>query len=217
VKESNEQVEALLSEVYSLPSVVRAKEYLCRSPISELPYHNENHTLDVVREAVLFALTEEVEKEDILILSIAAAWHDVGFSISAIEHEEHSARLFNEDFDKAQWKEIRGSSREYITQMIHDTKVHFLPMGSGSQQFARTDLSRYLLDADLSNLGREDFFESFAALLQETGAEEYTFSVATLGLISRHRWHTEAAELLRLEQEMRNARELVDRIKSLGL
>lgn len=209
------QVEALLSQVYALPAVIRAREFLVRSPIAELPYHNERHTLDVIREALLFALTEGVEEDELIILAIAAAWHDVGFCISTIEHEEHSVRLFSEHQSKEQWDEVSADAERLIVQMIRDTKVHFMPRGSGSQQFAHTNLSRYLLDADLSNLGRADFFDSFNALLRETGAPEYDFSVATLGLISRHRWNTSAAETLRLEQEMRNAQKLVLHIKQL--
>lgn len=209
------QVDALLSQVYELPAVIRAREFLSRSPITDLPYHNERHTLDVIRESLLFAITEGIEGDDLIVLAIAAAWHDVGFCISTVEHEAHSIRIFSEHRRKEQWVDVSADVETLIAQMIRDTKVHYMPQGSGSQQFAHTNLSRYLLDADLSNLGRADFFESFEALLRETGAPEYDFAVATLGLISRHRWNTSAAENLRLEQEMRNAQQLVYRIKTL--
>jgi len=79
-------------------------------------------------------------------------------------------------------------------------------------QVANTELSKRLLDADLSNLGQQDFFERLELVRRELGVEEEGFAQSTLELISRHTWHSRAATELRLEQERLNIQALKQRI-----
>ena len=67
--------------------------------------------------------------------------------------------------------------------MILDTKVVLLPGGAGSEQQASTELSQYLLDADLSNLGRVDFFECLDRVIEEGELPRLDHYIATLGLV----------------------------------
>ncbi|MCB0330626.1 MAG: HD domain-containing protein [Bdellovibrionales bacterium] len=212
---TNSEQEAFLERVLEFPSVHRALSFLSTPPITHYSYHNESHTLDVMRESILFASVDGLPEEEMEVLAIAAAWHDVGFTKSPIDHEKTGAAMFKSHFERERFPEVEGEHVETIMQMILDTKVQIIAHGAGAQQFARTHLSRYLLDADLSNLGRTDFFDCFERLMNESSATRFDFHVAALGLMSRHRWNTDVAERMRLEQEMRNAQELVLRIKQL--
>ena len=87
------------------------------------------------------------------------------------------AQIFREHCKENDFPEISEEDIEEIVQMILDTKVRVVAHGAGSQQIARTNLSRYLLDADLSNLGRTDFFDCFKRLQGETSAKEFDFHV----------------------------------------
>ncbi|MCI5065885.1 HD domain-containing protein [bacterium] len=197
----------------STPAVQIAFRYLISETVQQYHYHNESHTRDVMHEAVFFGIHGGLSPRELELLLVSAAWHDVGFFLSQEEHEEHSVQLFSQHFEQGELPELSSQEAELVVQMIRDTRVEISPHGAGSQQIARTELSRYLLDADLSNLGRRDFFDCFERLLAETAIPPFDFHVAALGLISRHRWNTLIAEELRLEQEMRNAQELVRRIK----
>ncbi len=174
----------------------------------EICYHNAAHTLDVMREAALFGLEDRIDAREMTLLLVAAAWHDVGFIESRRGHEESSARLFQ---GYCHFPDM--TARTLILQAISDTQLVQSSRRLGSEQIARTFLSRYLLDADLGNLGREDFFQCLSLLEREHGAEPRDFRIAALGLITRHRWHTPAARALRSAQEAKNALALVESLK----
>ena len=111
----------------------------------KLCYHNIDHTLDVIDQAEQIALTEGVSSsKDILLLKIAALFHDTGFLHVYTGHEEKSCEIAEEKlsshFSKADVDSICG--------MIRATKVPQEP-GNLVQQI--------ICDADLDYLGRTDF------------------------------------------------------------
>ncbi|RMG39946.1 MAG: hypothetical protein D6719_12240, partial [Candidatus Dadabacteria bacterium] len=69
-------------------------------------------------------------------------------------------------------------------------------------------LSKYLLDGDLSNLGREDFFDKLELVRLERNIERDGFYKSTLGFVTRHRWQTKVAELLRGPTKAKNIAKL---------
>ena len=89
-----------------------------------------------------------------------------------------------------------------VERMILDTALVEAP--EGPRQIASTELSRYLLDADLSNFGRDDFFETGELQRQELGQERELFRKNTLALIKAHRWLTPAGQALRQATKERN-------------
>ena len=99
-------VEEANSFALDLPSVQCALEYLQRDEIKKLQYHNESHTLDVLREAALFAVNDGLSERKLTLLMVAAAWHDVGFVEARDGHEMVSARIFEEEFKQHSFPEI---------------------------------------------------------------------------------------------------------------
>ncbi|MCB0321511.1 MAG: HD domain-containing protein [Bdellovibrionales bacterium] len=210
----NSKVDQAVEFALGLSSVRRARELLQSEKIQKLQYHNEAHTLDVIREAALFGVSGGLDEMELTLLFVAAAWHDVGFLENRFQHEDASAKIFQSEYKQHNFQEITEDQVVVIEQMILDTRVLVLPDGAGSEQQANTYLSQYLLDADLSNLGRVDFFDCLDRVISEGGGlTRLDHYIAALGLISRHRWHTGVAENLRLEREMQNARMLVEKIK----
>ena len=61
----------------------------------DLLYHNVWHTeYDVIPSAVHLArLTDHVEEDDVRLLEVAAAYHDLGFVEQAQDHEMVAARV----------------------------------------------------------------------------------------------------------------------------
>ncbi|MCB0333043.1 MAG: HD domain-containing protein [Bdellovibrionales bacterium] len=205
-------------------------ELACRVPIiahalalleSEVPphyiYHNHAHTLDVMHEVALFAIHDGVQGQDLLLLLIAAAWHDIGFIKEELkDHEEAAVQFFQETIQEdPKLAVFHASEQIMIEQMILDTKLYPSRNGPGLEQIPHTKLSKYLLDADLSNLGRDDFFSSMEKIRQELSAPEKEFSIQTLGLITRHIWHTRIAQEMRTEKELQNNLQLVRKIKKM--
>ena len=169
-----------------------------------LPFHSIDHTRDVLREAVLFAINEKRSERELELLAIAAAYHDVGFLEQMDDNEEIGARTA-----VAAMGEAGGYSEEEIElvkRMILDTKLH--PVGESYQQKANTPLSKYLLDADLSNFGREDFFKMLEWRRQELEQEPDVVFARTLGLMQNHSWQTKTAERIRQPKKLENIRKL---------
>jgi len=112
---------------------------------SRLGYHNITHTLDVLEQAEVLAEQEKVtDKHDLLLLKIAAVFHDSGFLFVYKNHEEKSCEIASESlrnvFSKEDIKKVFG--------MIMATKIPQTP---------NTLLEQIICDADLDYLGRNDF------------------------------------------------------------
>ncbi|MFM1848362.1 MAG: hypothetical protein RL417_1836, partial [Pseudomonadota bacterium] len=93
-----------------------------------------------------------------------------------------------------------------VERMVLDTRL--VSTGGGRRQIATTGLSRYLLDADLSNFGRADFFEKSELQRLELGIDRERFLRRTFALISTHSWQTDAARRLRQPTKEENIRKL---------
>ena len=195
----------LVSEsIHSLPIISQVLDDLSKKLPRNLYYHSKLHTDDVLKEAVIFALVDGLSVEKMRLLAIAAAFHDAGFMESPVDNERIGARMAREAMKKAgtfQQQEI-----DLVSQMILDTRL--LSTGGALRQVPTTDLSRYLLDADLSNFGREDFFDKAELQRRELGYDRELFLRKTFDLINNYRWLTNAALKLRQEQKAENIAKL---------
>lgn len=166
----------------------------------ELSYHAYSHTEDVLSETLRFALTDQLPSRDIELLALAATFHDLGFIKSPVLNEPIGAAAAKE----AMVKDGGYSAEEIalVERMILDTAL--VDTGNGPRQIPSTDLSRYLLDADLSNFGRDDFFDKGELQRQELGADQEIFRRNSLSLLNSHRWLTNAARSLRQKKKEQN-------------
>jgi len=112
---------------------------------SRLGTHNITHTLDVLEQAEVLAGQEKIiDKHDLLLLKIAAVFHDSGFLFVYKNHEEKGCEIASESlrniFSEEDIKKVCG--------MIMATKI---------PQSPNTLLEQIICDADLDYLGRNDF------------------------------------------------------------
>ena len=77
-----------------------------------------------------------------------------------------------------------------VAQMILDTKF----MRDGPAQISQTRLSPWLLDADLSNIGSENFWESTRLLALELNLNFNEMLPITHDLMTRHAWLSPAGK-----------------------
>jgi predicted metal-dependent HD superfamily phosphohydrolase len=199
-----------LDELRQHPIVREALALLVRELPVSLLYHAAPHTEDVLDEVVRFAMTDHRGARELELLAIAAACHDVGFITSPVSNEPLGAAFARERMEMH-----GGFTPEEIVlveRMILDTAL--VPTAAGPRQIASTELSRYLLDADLSNLGRDDFFDKGELQRKELGQDVEIFKRNTLALLTAHRWLTEAGRTLREERKKENVRLLRERLRS---
>lgn len=184
----------------SLPAIVSIFERLRRDLPSSLLYHSCSHSEDVFVEAIRFAVIGGVGAREVELVALAAAFHDAGFLTQRAENEPIAAELAHSEMHKS--SSYDSAECALVRQMILDTALISTPQGL--KQHASTSLSGYLLDADLSNLGRLDFFDKGELQLRETTSDQASFWERTLSLIEGHTWKTPAARAMRTTMQCRN-------------
>ncbi|HLF87424.1 MAG TPA: HD domain-containing protein [Anaerolineales bacterium] len=182
-----------------------------RSELSpKLTYHNLWHTVDeVLPGSARIAQLTGVSEDDLHLLEVAAAFHDIGFTEAYANHEIVGARIVaqvlpNYGFDPQQIERIMG--------MIIATRL---------PQSPRNLLEEILADADLDTLGREDFLSRNEALRQEwvnygreTPLEQWYEE--QLAFLKTHRYFTPAARMLRNEMKKKHFTLMEEKLQAMN-
>lgn len=175
---------------------------------ADLSYHNYAHTLDVLEQALTLARRENCSDRDVHLLSIAAIYHDAGFLIRNQANEPVGAQMAVMAMRRrGGYSDLECSE---VSQMILDTTL----LMTGEPQQSNAPLSPYLLDADLSNLGRDCFWDQTKALADEVNVPATKFFKISLALMERHNWQSSAGVELYQQKKERNMSDLRQVIKS---
>ncbi len=130
-------------------------------------YHGPKHTNMVMGCVRMLARMAGLSEHYILLLVIAAAWHDVEQSLGPGKNEQESGRLMGESMRRNGFTE----AEIMIPQMaIEGTKVWFDGNGVMHQEAEKMGLIEKLLaDADLCNIGADakDYLEMATRLMRE--------------------------------------------------
>ena len=172
----------------------------------KLTYHNLWHTQeDVMPGCTRIAQIIGVDEREMRLLETAAAFHDIGYTETTINHEIAGVRI------AAQVLPGFGFAPRDIDLIIGMIMATRLP------QSPRTRLEEILADADLDVFGRKDYFsrndalrQEWANLGQEIAAEPWL--EGQLAFISSHEYFTPAAKMLRDEMKERHIRMLQEMV-----
>ncbi len=201
---TNEDIEKTLQTVSRIPAVSEALSTVEKKLPDFLRYHSFSHTLEVLRDVIEFALIDQLPMRSIELLAVAAVTHDAGFIQRRTDNEAIGAK-----YARDLMMRVGGYSDDEITlveRMILDTAL--VHSDGELRQKPHTELSKYLLDADLGNFGREDFFEKSELQREELGEDAVPFRVQTLHLLAAHEWLTNAAKTTRQEKKDDNLAKL---------
>jgi predicted metal-dependent HD superfamily phosphohydrolase len=167
----------------------------------ELYYHSFNHTLNVLKTCNYYIKREKVSKRNAKLLRLGVILHDIGFTISKVEHEERGKDLANELMRKIGFsqKDIR-----IVEGLILATRI---------PQSPKNDLERIICDCDLDYLGRSDFYRISDQLYKElkTGSmvrSKSDWNKIQIKFMQRHRYHTEFAIKYRQPEKEKRIEEL---------
>ena len=156
-----EEQKSVISRIKRDPVIANVHSLLASQLDTSLKYHTKEHSDDVTNMAIALGASDQLDAHSLLLLGIAAAYHDAGFIEHRNDHEIVSAKLA----ERAMEADGRFS-KEDITltrQMILDTKLQ----PDGPSHKVRSRLSSWLIDADLANLGRSDFLTQTELLADE--------------------------------------------------
>jgi len=183
-------MESLNIKIKAEPLVIETVEYLASTLDPTLYYHSPDHTKDVLRQTMELAEADALDSRDVLLLAIAAAFHDAGFLEQRPKNEPIGAQMAVQAMSAS--GRFSQVEQDLVEQMILDTQL----VMEGPAQISNSRLSPWLLDADLANLGRDDFWDQTRLLAKELEIEIASMLPMTRALMQRHDWQSPAGKRL---------------------
>ena len=158
---------------------------------ANLYYHNVKHTIDVTTEVELIGWSEGLPETDVLLLKVAALFHDTGHIIKyGAGHEENSCKFVQEILPNFKYSQEKIDK---IKRIIMATKLPHQP----------SDIMESVIqDADLDYLGRADFIPVSNDLYRELKERNMVGTIDQwnenqIKFISAHQYYTKTAHSLR--------------------
>lgn len=168
-------------------------------------YHNIAHTQRVVEKSVELIEGESFSEEQQQILTLAAWFHDVGYTVNPENHEEESIKIAT-DFLKS--KEAPEGVIDEVSKLIASTKMGAKP---------QTALEKVLRDADCSHVGSKNYADFNELLRKERELvckkkiKTVEWDDANLEFLTIHRFYTSKASKLWEKQKSKNIAQLLKR------
>ncbi len=172
----------------------------------DLCYHNISHTLDVVRVVNQYIRREKIDSYSAYILRIATLLHDIGYTVTKVEHEQKSIEIAEQlmleyDFSPTDIELVRG--------LIKATRI---------PQSPKNYLERILCDSDLDYLGRKDFYQISDQLYKELKQSSMVSNInewnkAQIKFLEVHQYHTAFARKYRQPEKEKRILEIKKTIK----
>lgn len=181
------------------------KEIMESSRCKNLPFHNWQHTLDVVRIAKSLAEHEHLPEETTEELIIACYFHDIGNVNGAAGHEKVSCEYAQEYLTK------KGYPNQRIINVIYNIKATKMP------QHPETMSEKIICDADLAHLGKNNFLTKNSNLRKEWELyndlifTDEQWAAMNANFLKSHSFHTAYAQKHFSEQKIKNINVLEDR------
>ncbi len=188
------------------PNYVAAEKYvfkrLERKLSPDIFFHGLPHTRDDVLPAIeRYAKLEGISGEELILLKTGGLCHDMGFLEQYQNNEPIGVEIARKFLPKF------GYSQQHIEVISGIIIATQLP------QNPKTNLEEIMCDADLDNLGREDFYIKTELLrlelakqgIQKTPKEWYEGLIVFL---EQHHYFTQSAIQLRQERKERHLMEI---------
>jgi uncharacterized protein len=195
------------------PDYEAAQRYALERLKNELPpelyYHDFEHTIKyVIPAAERLAKAEGITGEALLLLKVAAYYHDLGYLIDRETHELAATRIIAEVLPGF------GFSADQIEL------INSLIMATRMPQKPTTHLGQVLADADLDVIGTVAFFPTGVKLRKEQAIfkgeeDDLTWYRSQLDFLQTHKYFTPSAKKLRNRGKRKNARLLKRIIRKL--
>jgi len=179
----------------------KAIEILNSELASDLYYHGAHHTIDVLKVTNDYIKREKIEEYSAKLLRIAVLFHDIGFSVSNIDHEERGVEI------------AKKYMKEYGFSVENFEIVKGLIMATKIPQSPKTYLEKIICDADLDYLGRKDFYPISNELFRELQAfsiinDMEKWNKIQINFLDGHQYHTDFAKKNRQPKKEERIEEL---------
>ncbi len=183
----------------------------------ELPqgikYHNSDHTFHptkgVVAVANNLALSEDISENDRELLITAAYFHDTGYIREYEKNEPIASRMAGRILKLIGYE---PEEIEKIQKMILATDPEIEPKTHGE---------KIICDADLDNLGRDDFFRMDEKLREGRRlrgidvSDDAIWYRSSLEFLNKHHYYTESQRKLREKGKQKNMKRLLQKLEEI--
>lgn len=167
-----------------------AVNFITRNVPKDYAFHDLQHTIIVVEATHKIGKAMNLSEESLEILQIAGWFHDMGYDQGQEGHEERGCK-YVEDFLRP--LDYPADKLEKIQNCIRATQLNHSP---------QTELERIICDADLSHLGRRNYWDRCGRIRQEIALTRDTIMTDEewvsfeLGFMKAHSFNTSVAQEL---------------------
>lgn len=194
--------------MHSSPVLSEIEKYVTNllniKELQKRPFHNFNHTLHVVHKCDELATYYKVSIADREVLLTAAWFHDTGYLLGNMNHEEESTHIASEFLNRT------NANPKFIE------RVHALILATKLPAKPNTLLQEILCDADLHHLASKDYLQWSNRLRQEvqllTGnsIDEIAWLKENISFFKSHRYFTEYAIAFWENQKQLNLQDMIE-------
>lgn len=171
-------------------------------PLENMYYHQYDHALSVMERWIYLATMEWCSEKEIEMIAIAALFHDTGFIIEYDNNENFGAKI----------------ARNYLRTILYpEEKIKIIQeiiLATHPSTKPTNLLEKIIKDADMDNLGREDFFDinekikRELELMKNIKIKDPDWHHASLDIIQWHVFYTDTQIKERNEKLQKNLEEL---------
>ncbi|WP_373519446.1 HD domain-containing protein [Pricia sp.] len=186
--------------------VKKAKKYciglLSGSRCGTLPFHNEEHTMNVYENVLKIGMYENMEMEELEPVMLAALFHDTGNATVFAGHENFSAT------EASNFLLAQSYPYDKIDLVINCIKATRMP------QRPKNIYEAIICDADLFHLGINSYHAKNTLLRLEwatflnTQYSNASWDSLNIEFLQQHRFHTKYGQKILEPVKQRNLREL---------
>jgi len=179
----------------------KALEILNSKLSEDFYYHGVHHTLDVLDVINQYIKREKIDHYTAKLMRISVLLHDIGFTVSYIDHEKNSVAIA-----KKLMKEYNFSEEDFKI-------VKGLIMATRTPQKPTNNLEKMICDSDLDYLGRSDYYAISELLFKELKVyseinNKEMWNKAQIKFLEAHQYHTDFARKNRQPQKEKRIIEL---------
>lgn len=190
----------------------RAMDYVNQMliPLENHYYHQYSHALEVMDRAVYLAEKEWLNEDEIELLAIAGLFHDTGFIIQYDHNEQVWAKI----------------AQNYLKSMLYDKdkikQIEEIILATDPDYNDPKNIyEKIIMDSDLDNFWREDFFDKMDNLHEERETikniklRDPGWKHWVIDFLAEHKYYTKTQIAERGEQKKKNISRLQSMIEEL--
>ena len=151
-----------------------------------LHYHSINHTKEVLQVCEEYIDRLNIQPYEADLLRIGALLHDIGFTVTSVNHEEKGTEIAAEMMGELGFSEL---DIKIVQGLIMATKI---------PQNPQNELEKIICDADLDYLGKDNYYEISNKLFRELKASgvietDEQWHQIQIRFLENHHYHTNFA------------------------